>query len=320
MAARANKRRYVRTRAQNLVAHLRVGDRTIQAPVDDISMGGMLARTGESIAIGTALMFDLARPGLKKPLRLLGVVVDTRIGRGLGIRFDGLDKEAADRLGDLIADLGGMTSPSNLLVDREPPPSAPPAPTGPLTSNLTSSGTGSFARPDLRNEPPPLIAPFPSPTPTQTLPSPVPAPSPSSTSYRTANAASPAGSSGMQSPPHSATAVPTTGHGPSDNEAKLTAQMRSMVMELGRLQELVQQREKELHDARSEIARLKSEAGHGEAAQRIVGRLEIEKTKLESQLAEARQRTRLDVEVAQREAEQATAAIGRLVDALNRLR
>src|SRR5688500_9592753 len=120
MAARANKRRYVRTRAQNLVAHLRVGDRTIQAPVEDVSMGGMLARTSESIAIGTALMFDLARPGLKKPLRLLGVVVDTRVGRGLGIRFDGLDKEAADRLGDLIADLGGMTSPSNLLVDREP--------------------------------------------------------------------------------------------------------------------------------------------------------------------------------------------------------
>ena len=300
MAARANKRRYVRTRAQNLVAHLRVGDRTIQAPVEDISMGGMLARTGESIAIGTALMFDLARPGLKKPLRLLGVVVDTRIGRGLGIRFDGLDKEAADRLGDLIADLGGMTSPSNLLVDREPAPI-----------------TGTYARPDLRAEQPPMIAPFPQPTPTQTLPSPVPAPSPSSTSYRTANAASPAASTGMQSPPHPA-AAPV--HHPTDNEAKLTGQMRSMVMELGRLQELVQQREKELHDARSEIARLKSEAGHGEAAQRIVGRLEIEKSKLESVLADSKQRQRLDVEVAQREAEQATAAIGRLVAALNRLR
>src|SRR4051812_27103784 len=115
-AARANKRRYVRTRAQNLVAHLRVGDRTIQAPVDDISMGGMLARTNESIAIGTAVMFDLARPGLKKPLRLLGVVVDTRVGRGLGIRFDGLDREGGDRLGELIKDLGGMTS--SLLVDK----------------------------------------------------------------------------------------------------------------------------------------------------------------------------------------------------------
>src|SRR5690242_21963603 len=116
MAARVNKRRYMRTKAQNLVAHLRVGDRTIQAPIEDISMGGMLARTMESIAIGTAVMFDLARPGLKKPLRLLGVVVDTRVGRGLGIRFDGLDREAGDRLGELIKDLGGMTS--SLLVDK----------------------------------------------------------------------------------------------------------------------------------------------------------------------------------------------------------
>src|ERR1041385_1415120 len=120
MAATRNKRRYVRTRAQNLVAHLRVGDRTIQAPVDDISMGGMLARTMESIAIGTAVMFDLARPGLKKPLRLLGVVVDTRVGRGLGIRFDGLDREAGDRLAELIQALGGMTS--SLLVDKPDEP------------------------------------------------------------------------------------------------------------------------------------------------------------------------------------------------------
>src|SRR5687767_12808566 len=120
MAARVNKRRYARIRAQNLVAHLRVGDRLIQAPIEDISMGGMLARTMESIAIGTAVMFDLARPGLKKPLRLLGVVVDTRVGRGLGIRFDGLDKETSDRLGDLIADLGGLTTAS-LLVDKPDP-------------------------------------------------------------------------------------------------------------------------------------------------------------------------------------------------------
>src|ERR1041385_2729005 len=152
MAATRNKRRYVRTRAQNLVAHLRVGDRTIQAPVDDISMGGMLARTMESIAIGTAVMFDLARPGLKKPLRLLGVVVDTRVGRGLGIRFDGLDREAGDRLGGLLKELGGMTA--SLLVDKPdegaarpgtspgmpmPPPTGPappPSPT-PFRTGLT---------------------------------------------------------------------------------------------------------------------------------------------------------------------------------------
>src|SRR4051812_27963459 len=153
-AARANKRRYVRTRAQNLVAHLRVGDRSIQAPVDDISMGGMLARTAESIPIGTAVMFDLARPGLKKPMRLLGVVVDTRVGRGLGIRFDGLDREGSERLADLIKDLGGMTS--SLLVDRPEdggaPPSALAATTAPIPTMSTAAAmakpvTGTFAMP-----------------------------------------------------------------------------------------------------------------------------------------------------------------------------
>lgn len=258
----------MRTRAQNLVAHLRVGDRTIQAPVDDISMGGMLARTGESIAIGTALMFDLARPGLKKPLRLLGVVVDTRIGRGLGIRFDGLDKDAADRLGDMIADLGGMTSPASLLVDRDQPPDAKPL---------------------LPRSP--------------TLPAPVAAPVP-------------AGLPRAPTPLVTAASLPSI----SENEMKLQGQMRSMVMELGRVQELVQQREKELNDARAEIARLRAEAAHGDAAQRIVGRLEIEKNKLESQLADARARARMDLDVAQREGEQATAAIARLLEVLQRLR
>lgn len=265
MAARANKRRYLRTRAANLIAHLRIGDRTIQAPIEDISMGGMLARTGESIAIGTALMFDLARPGLKKPLRLLGVIVDARGGRGLGVRFDGMDKETAERLGDMIADLGAMTSPSSLLVDTEADAELPQMPRA-------------------------------------ALPAPVPSPRPPGRSANSVGTSAPAVAS------------------ISDNEMKLHAQMRSMVMELGRLHEVVQQREKELTDSRGEVVRLKSEALHGEAAQRIVGRLEIEKNKLESQLADAKARARIDLDVAQREGEQATAAIARLLDVLQRLR
>lgn len=142
-----NKRRYLRTRAANLVAHLRVGDRLIQAPIEDISLGGMLARTAESLPIGTAVMFDLARPGLKRPLRLLGVVVDTRVGRGLGIRFDGIDKDAAIRLGELIQDLGGFTH--SLLVDKpeeaapppaEPAPSVRPAPVPPPQTGQSPFG------------------------------------------------------------------------------------------------------------------------------------------------------------------------------------
>ena len=293
MAARANKRRYVRTRAQNLVAHLRVGDRLIQAPVDDISMGGMLARTSESIPIGTAVMFDLARPGLKKPLRLLGVVVDTRVGRGLGIRFDGLDREAAERLGDLIKDLGGMVS--SLLVDKPDEPHAPPLiPTMPPIGSMANVGSmGS--------------------SPAMQAPTSAPVASPG---------AMRSGVTGTFQSPVTGTFA-SAGNGPaqySELELKLQAQARSMVMEIGRLQELVQQREKELHDARSEIERLKAETASGDAAQRIVGRLEIEKNKLEALLADQKTRVRVDVDIATREADQALGALSRLVEALRRVK
>ncbi len=109
MAAVKNRRRFLRTKGGTLVAHLRIGDRLIPAPIEDISMSGMLARSAESLPAGTALMFDLVRPGLKRPLRLLGVVIDMRAGRGLGIRFDGMDRDATLRLEELITDLGGFT-------------------------------------------------------------------------------------------------------------------------------------------------------------------------------------------------------------------
>jgi hypothetical protein len=256
MAARVNKRQYARTRAQNLVAHLRVGDRAIQAPIEDISMGGLLARTTESIAIGTALIFDLARPGMKQPLRLLGVVVDTWIGRGLGIRFDGLDKGTSDRLAELIAELGGMSAPSPL-----------------------------FPEGGLQPEPKPRPSPF-------AVSAPVP------TWLRTATTIGPP----VPAP------VADLGRAP------------DMPTDVRRLQELVQQRDKELHAARTEIVRLQTESPPGDAAARIVGRLEIEKSKLEAQLADSRGRSRADVDAAQREAEQARAAIGRLLEALQRLR
>jgi hypothetical protein len=283
-APRVNKRRYVRTRAQNLVAHLRVGDRTIQAPVDDISMGGMLARTAESIPIGTAVMFDLARPGLKKPLRLLGVVVDTRVGRGLGIRFDGLDREGGDRLAELIKDLGGMTS--SLLVDKPEESSSSSSSLGVYGGSSPSIAVPAELRAQAQHQPQAAVNVAP---------------------LRT-------GLTGTFTAPQPGQP------GPTELELKLQAQARSMVMEIGRLQELVQQREKELHDARSEIERLRAENSAGDAAQRIVGRLEIEKNKLEGQLADAKTRMRVDVDIAMREAEQSVGALGRLLEALRRVK
>jgi len=296
-APQRNKRRYLRTKAMNLVAHLRVGDRQILAPIEDISLGGMLARTAESLPIGTAVMFDLARPGLKKPLRLLGVVVDTRVGRGLGIRFDGLDKEQAQRLEDLIADLGGFTH--SLLVDKpddttqvqplphnavQPLPQnavqALPAPgTAPpvMSAPFQQSATGTFNPPNTGVTQPGFTA-------------------PSSASTTTGTFRGPA-SAGAMSP---------------DNE-KLQGQVRTLVMELGRVQELLQIRERELQDA-------KAEAAAGAGAQRLVGKLEIEKRRLEEELGSARQRQAIDVDAIYREAEIAATALQRLVEALRRMR
>lgn len=266
MAPIRNKRRYLRTRASNLVAHLRVGDRLIQAPIEDISLGGMLARTAESLPIGTALMFDLARPGLKRPLRLLGVVVDTRVGRGLGIRFDGIDKDAAVRLGELISELGGFTH--SLLVDK--PEEALPRTETPAVAHPPSM------------PPPPQVSqgPFGGPTPTGT------------------------------------TRIPTQVLAQVAEADRLQAQLRTMVMELGRSQEQIAHKEKELQDARVEIERLKEQLRAGNAATGLMGRLEIEKTQLQAQLAEQRAR----VGELEREAEIAGAAIGRMIETMRRFR
>lgn len=267
MGSIRNKRRYLRTRASNLVAHLRVGDRLIQAPIEDISLGGMLARTSESLPIGTALMFDLARPGLKRPLRLLGVVVDTRVGRGLGIRFDGVDKDTAVRLGELVQDLGGFTH--SLLVDK---------PDEPLARTDTPAA---MARPPTM-PPPPQVAQGPFGGPTTTT--------------------------GTFRVPTQAPAVPDV--------ERVQAQLRTMVMELGRAQEQIAQKEKELQDARVEIDKLKAELRAGNAATGLMGRLEIEKTQLQAQLAEQRAR----IGELEREAEVAGAALGRMIESMRRLR
>jgi hypothetical protein len=274
MATVKNKRRFLRTKAQNLVAHLRVGDKQIMAPVEDISLGGMLARTAESLPIGTAVMFDLARPGLKKPLRLLGVVVDTRVGRGLGIRFDGLDKDTAARLEDLIADLGGFTH--SLLVDK-PDPDPRPAPAAP----------------------PPVVSP----------------PNPFATPTTTSTTLQQPPSGAFRAPP--GLAQPVT---PAPDADKLQQQMRSLVMELGRAQEALTQKEKELHDVRGDLDRLRAELAAGDAAQRLVGRLEIEKRRLEDELAASRQRAAVDVDAIYREAEAAAQALARLVETLRHMR
>jgi hypothetical protein len=262
-----NRRRHLRTKATNLVAHLRVGDRAVLAPVEDISLGGVFLRTTESIAHGTMLAFDVARPGLKRPLRLMGIVVDTRVGRGVGLRFNSLDPETGERLGELLRDLGGIMGAS--LADPPDPPRPAPVP------------VPAQARP---------AAPAPMPTPAHAQPSPF----------------AQAASTGTFASP--------------DNEAsRMMVQLRGAIMEIGNLQQQLVQRDRELADLRAAAATFAEEQRKREATESLLGKLEMEKMRLQEQLAAQQGRSRGDLEQVKREAEAVIAAMGRLVDSLKRI-
>jgi hypothetical protein len=263
MATR-NRRRYLRTKAQNLVAHFKVGDRGVLAPIEDISLGGALLKTSEALQLGTVLAFDVARPGLKRPLRLMGRVVDVRPQRGIGLKFDGIDKEAHDRLIELLRDLGAVVST-------------------PLTDV-----------PDAQLH--------------------IPPPRTSSSITISAVTAPPAPASSASAPPAHVSTPPAT-----EDAQRLMVQLRGAIMEIGNLQQQLVQRDRELLALKDQVSRLAGEARTGGAAEVLVGKLEVEKQRLEQQLADARARSRADVDTVKREADAVLAAMGRLVDALKRL-
>lgn len=286
--ATKNRRRHLRTRASNLVAHLRIGDRSVVAPVEDISMGGAFLRTGEPIAHGTLLAFDVARPGLKRPLRLMGLVVDSR-ARGIGLRFNGLDPETTDRLGDLMRDLGGVVGATmaDPIEGRPAAPSAPPQPA--LTpTHAQFQTTTQTAQPQIvvppqnpgalprTGTPVSMQAPFPQPTQTGTF--------------------------SMQQPPV-------------DEASRMMVQLRGAIMEIGNLQQQLVQKDRELADLREKIGGDGDERRRREATEGIVGKLEMEKMRLQEQLA----RTRGDVDTVKREADSVVQAVSRLVEAIKRL-
>jgi PilZ domain len=263
--ATKNRRRYLRTRAQNLVAHFKIGDRSVLAPIEDISVGGAFLKTSEVMHGGMVLAFDVARPGLKRPLRLMGRVVEARAGRGIGLRFDGLDRETHERLVELLRDLGA-------LVSTSPPDAQEPYihVSPPRTSSSVSIPAIIVADPPAASAPP-------------------------------------------------AARPPVTQAGVSDEAQRLMVQLRGAIMEVGTLQQQLVQKDRELQDLKEKVASLTSEVRSGGAAEMLVGKMEMEKQRLEAQLAEATRRTRGDIDAVKREADSVLQAMARLVDALKRL-
>lgn len=134
-----NDRRHKRQRASNVAAHLRADNRIALYKVEDISESGVFIRTDEAMPMGLPVVVDLARPGLKKALRLTGKVVrQSSQGKvGIGVHFDVPDADTRGRLMHLLEELdAGKARPgdkeptarvgSSASPPPQPAPEAPP--------------------------------------------------------------------------------------------------------------------------------------------------------------------------------------------------
>lgn len=145
-----NNRKHQRQRAASVAAHVRMDNRIAMCRVEDISESGVFIRTDESLPLGLAVSVDLARPGLKKALRLTGKVVRrTSQGKvGIGVHFDTPDSETRARLVQLLADLGGdkyrpIEAPASRRYEPiDLPPLEPASAPDPAPAPAASAGAG----------------------------------------------------------------------------------------------------------------------------------------------------------------------------------
>jgi Tfp pilus assembly protein PilZ len=120
MASGADKRKYPRVQARNVSAHLNVADKSAPCVIQNISAGGVFIETRDALPVGMPVAVNLARPGWPRVLKITGRVVwalaektAARKGTvpGMRIRFDPLSKDAAGRLVALLQELGAPQGP-----------------------------------------------------------------------------------------------------------------------------------------------------------------------------------------------------------------
>jgi uncharacterized small protein (DUF1192 family) len=96
-------RRHPRTRASGLLVKIRVGAGFLVQGVEDISLGGLFARSSRELPRGTAVELALLRAGHDE-LPLLAVVVSEGRRGGLALRFEGVASGAQGALRQLVAE------------------------------------------------------------------------------------------------------------------------------------------------------------------------------------------------------------------------
>ncbi len=97
----------------DLSVKLAAAGKKIECVAENISRGGLFARTEEELPVGTQLRIDVVRPGWKDALSLGGSVVrradwqaiQGRGPPGVGIQFSALDEKVQARLQQALVEL-----------------------------------------------------------------------------------------------------------------------------------------------------------------------------------------------------------------------
>jgi Tfp pilus assembly protein PilZ len=126
-----HNRKHGRVRAKGVASHLRDGGQLITGlSVENLSRGGAFVRCATPMPIGTAVVLDLVRPGLKRMLQMTGRVVSIvdhesanarNAVAGMGIQFDPYSSAVGERLTEMLVALGAGAS----VLDADPPAPAP---------------------------------------------------------------------------------------------------------------------------------------------------------------------------------------------------
>ncbi|MBL8952928.1 MAG: PilZ domain-containing protein [Myxococcaceae bacterium] len=231
MASGADKRKYPRVQARNVSAHLNVTDKSSPCVIQNISAGGVFIETREALPVGMPVAVNIARPGWSSVLKVTGRVVWALAERtaqrkgtvpGMRIRFDPLPKATADRLADLLRELGA--------------PAGPPPPTKKETGSITEPTTIKAIQSKLQATTFPLVK------------------EPQVTPSRGRRPIT------LEKKPDDATIPARVGDlaavfgRPSDEAPKLVVQVQGLLMQLGELQQQLETREKELQKLKEELS------------------------------------------------------------------
>lgn len=256
-----NKRKHPRVRARGVAANLRAQEvLKTGCMVENISAGGLLVRTEQALTVGTPVVMDLVRPGMKKMLKLSGRVVGVaergaagpNSPPGLRVMFDPMPDETSDRLGQLLRELGSGSGlktvpawpPPGVAGPRAAPPveaevevTAPIAWSPPEGLDTTRAMSMDALRTVLAaaDAPPPYL------------------PKEPTTLKEMVEAA--------LSPPPVPSMDPVAPSPNGGGDTRLMVQIRGLLMELGEVQGKLDHKERELADALETVQRLKSENG-----------------------------------------------------------